>query len=142
MKLTRHLVVAGLVSLASIGAASAADAPARDTTAKAQYEAERARCMSGTTGQDQASCLRSAGAAYDAIKQGRLTDANTTYRENAMSRCKSLPPADKADCESRVDGEGTSSGSVKDGGIVKETLHHNINPSGTATTNRPVPTPQ
>ncbi len=143
MHITRHLVAAGFVSLSLFGAsASAADATGKDAAAKAQYDAERARCMSGTTGQDQASCLRSAGAAYDAIRQGRMTDANNNYRENAMSRCKSLPPADKADCESRVEGGGTSSGSVKDGGIVTETLHHNINPSGTATTNRPVPTPQ
>lgn len=145
MNMTRHVLVAGLasLSLSLFGtAAGAADAHGKDTAAKAQYDAERTRCMSGTTGQDQASCLRSAGAAYDSIRQGRMNDANTTYRENAMSRCRNLPPADKADCESRVDGEGTSSGSVKGGGIVTETLHHNINPSGTATTNRPVPTPQ
>lgn len=143
MRVTRHLVVASLASLSLFSAAAAAaDGPGKDTSAKTQYDAERARCVTGTTGQDQASCLRSAAAAYDAIRQGRMSDANTTYRENAMSRCRSLPPADQADCESRVDGEGASSGSVKGGGIVTETLHRNINPSGTATTNRPVPTPQ
>ena len=120
-------------TLASASTAFAAD------TAKTQYDAERARCMSGTTGQDQASCLKSAGAAYDLAKAGRLNDPNTDYRDNALRRCATLPAADKADCESRVDGQGTSSGSVKDGGVVKETITRNVNPSNTAITNQPTP---
>lgn len=121
------------------GGAFAADAPGADT-AKAQYDAERARCMSGTTGQDQASCLKSAGAAYDLAKAGKLKDPNNDYRDNAMRRCAVLAGADRTDCESRVDGQGTSSGSVKDGGIVKETVTRNMNPSHTAVTNgQPAP---
>jgi hypothetical protein len=100
--------------------AIAAD-PAADT-AKAQYDAERSRCMSGTTGQDQASCLRSAGAAYDSAKQGKLRDPNTQFHDNALARCASLPASDRADCESRVDGGGAVSGSVKGGGLIKETV--------------------
>jgi hypothetical protein len=108
-------------ALCSAGAAFAADPPSADS-AKAQYDAERARCMSGTTGQDQASCLRSAGAAYESIKQNKLHDPNTAYRDNAMTRCRALPASDQADCMSRVDGEGMKSGSVKGGGDIKETV--------------------
>jgi hypothetical protein len=118
MKTIQRSLIA--VTLCVMSNAYAAD-PATLDAAKSQYDAERARCMSGTTGQDQASCLRSAGAAYDAIKQNRLHDANTSYYDNEMSRCKSLPPADRKDCESRVDGQGQSSGSVKGGGMIKET---------------------
>jgi len=114
----KTMVVAAL--LASSGS-FAAD-PGNADNARAQYDAERARCMSGTTGQDQASCLRSAGAAYDALREGRLRDSNDDYRANALSRCKTLPPADRADCASRVDGEGIKSGSVKGGGDIKETV--------------------
>ncbi len=118
--------------------------PATTDAAKAQYDAERARCMSGTSGQDQASCLRSAGAAYEATKQGRLRDENTAYRENAMARCRALPASDRADCESRVDGAGpglnTSSGSVKNGGIIKETVTTTVGPS-TYSPGAPVPAP-
>ena len=119
------------ISIASIALMAAASAfaadpvitdPATSDGAKSQYEAERARCLSGTTGQDQASCLRSAGAAYEAIKQNRLQDPSTAYRDNALARCKTLPTSDRADCESRVDGAGRSSGSVKDGGIYKESV--------------------
>jgi hypothetical protein len=124
------------LALATIALSSSAFAA---DTAKAQYDAERARCMSGTTGQDQASCLKSAGAAYDSAKAGRLNDPNTDYRANAMRRCAALPAADKADCESRVDGQGISSGSVKGGGMVKETVTRTVYPSETTTTNQPAP---
>ncbi len=107
------------LTIAIAPAAWAAD-PAAD--AKAQYDAERARCASGNTGQDQASCLRSAGAAYDATRQNRLHDANKDYDANAVSRCAALPAADRADCEARVSGMGLQRGSVKGGGDIKETV--------------------
>ena len=110
-----------IVAFVAAGSASAAG-PAASDAAKTQYDAERARCMAGTTGQDQASCLKSAGAAYDAIRQNRLTDANGNYRANALERCKSLPAPDRADCEARIDGDGSTSGSVKGGGILRETV--------------------
>ncbi len=103
------------------GAAHAGDQAGVDS-AKAQYDAERARCISGSTGQDQASCLRSAGAAYELVKQGRLRDPNTAYHDNALARCANLPPSDRADCQLRVDGGGDRSGSVKGGGIITETV--------------------
>jgi len=134
--MNKKRITLAFLAAALCGSAFAADAPQVDP-AKAQYDAERARCMSGTTGQDQASCLRSAGAAYDSLKAGRLKDPNADYRENAMRRCAALTGADRTDCESRVDGQGTSSGSVKDGGIVKETITRNVNPSNTAITNTP-----
>lgn len=115
---------ASAASLLFATASAFAGAPPGDDRdgAKAQYDAERARCMSGSTGQDQASCLRSAAAAYDAIRENRLHDANTSYEANAMARCKNLPAADRTDCESRVHGEGMQSGSVKAGGDIKETV--------------------
>ncbi len=131
------------MALCAASGAFAADAATMDA-AKAQYDTERARCTSGTTGQDQASCLRSAGAAYEAIKQGRLRDENTGYRENAMARCRTLPASDRADCESRIDGGGagtsSSSGSVKGGGIIKEPVTTTVGPT-TYTPVAPVPTP-
>ena len=127
-----------MTAVALLAATTAATgAPAMSDAAKAQYDAERARCMSGTTGQDQASCLKSAGAAYESSRQGRLRDPNSDFRDNALARCKTVAEADKADCESRVDGQGTTSGSVKEGGVIKETVTRNVNPSGTAMTNKP-----
>lgn len=130
MKIARlSMVVALALGASNVYAAEPADA------AKAQYDAERARCMSGTTGQDQASCLRSAGAAYDSIRQNRLQDPNSNFRENALTRCRALPPADRADCEARVAGESSTSGSVKGGGVYKESVTRTTGP----TVMQPVP---
>jgi hypothetical protein len=126
MKSIKKTLVIAALCISGGTLAIAADACAGDQSttdpAKTQYDAERARCMSGTTGQDQASCLRSAGAAYDATKQGRLKDPNTRFHDNALARCANLPPSDRADCESRVDGGGDASGSVKGGGVIKQTV--------------------
>ena len=113
-----------LVALAVVGGAAHAADPSTNDAAKAQYDAERARCMAGTTGQDQASCLKSAGAGYDSARQGRLQDPNGNFRDNVLARCKTLPPAERADCVSRIDGGTgtTTSGSVKGGGTVTETV--------------------
>ena len=138
MNITRTLTAAA-VFCAMNSAFGASSTPG--DSAKAQYQAERARCMSGATGQDQASCLRSAGAAYEAIKHNRLQDPNTNFRENALARCKALPAADQADCESRVDGAGMASGSVKGGGVLKETVTTTVGPTTAvpSTTSPPAP---
>ena len=115
MRLIRHSIAIALVSIAGVAHA------ANDAAAKAQYEAEKARCMSGTTGQTQASCLQSAGAAYDEAKSGRLSNPNTAYRENAVARCRALPARDQDDCIARVD-VGVPNQSVKGGGDLKETV--------------------
>ncbi len=125
------LTLGAATVVCAMGGAFAADIATADST-KAQYEAERARCMSGTTGQDQASCLRSAGAAYEELKNKRLQDPNTSFRDNARARCKTLSASERADCESRVDGAGTSSGSVKGGGLYKETVTTTVGPTTSA----------
>ena len=77
--------LAALATLTIVAAGSASAAGPADA-AKTQYDAERMRCLSGTTGQDQASCLKSAGAAYESAKQNRLNDAGN-YKANALDRC-------------------------------------------------------
>lgn len=92
------------------------------TAAKARYEQERSRCLSGQSGQDLKTCLREAGAALQAARQGQLEDRDTRYSRNALERCKPLPPDDAKDCRDRILGQGevTVSGSVKGGGLYRE----------------------
>src|ERR1700749_2857116 len=112
---TMRTALPAAILCAARGQAAGALRPAlaQADPAKAQYDAERARCMSGSPGQDQASCLRSAGAAYDSARQGKLTNPNMQFHDNALPRSATLPPSDRADCASRVDGGGDASGSVK-----------------------------
>ncbi|MBK4734147.1 hypothetical protein JJB74_05950 [Noviherbaspirillum sp. DKR-6] len=83
------------------------------------YQQQRADCLAGRTAEDQATCLREAGAARQAAQKGDLSNGSD-YQRNAMQRCQPLPPDDRADCERRVRGEGSTSGSVGGGGIYRE----------------------
>ena len=90
--------------------------------AKARYEQERSRCLSGQSGQDLKTCLREAGAALQAARQGQLDDHDARYTRNALERCKPLPSDEAKDCRDRILGQGavSVSGSVKGGGLYRE----------------------
>ena len=85
----------------------------------ATIQKERADCMNGNSQQDRATCMREAGAAKQESQRGNLRDSGD-YQANASKRCAALPAAEKADCERRASGEGSVSGSVGGGGVVRE----------------------
>lgn len=98
------------------GAATAA------TTSEAQqrYQQERAACMTGASNQDRATCLREAGAALRESKRDGLAGGSTReLGANRTTRCAALPAADRTDCEKRMS-QGTTSGSARQGGILRE----------------------
>ena len=101
-----------------------------------RFERDRAACLSGRSGQDQATCLREAGAALQAARRDELTSGDGHLQQNAEARCKVFAGADRSDCLARVRGEGTVSGSVEGGGILRETV--TIVPA-TATATAPAP---
>ena len=105
---------------ASLGASAALAAPPSD--AQARYQAERARCNSGQSQQDQTTCLREAGAAYEEAKRGRLDDGRAQYQQNALARCEVLPAEERSACHARMQGQGTTRGSVESGGIYRELI--------------------
>ena len=89
------------------------------------YQREVARCKSGQTQQDRATCMREAGAARDEARKGNLTDpGSSAVARNATARCNAQPVADRDDCMKRVTGAGdtTTQGSVMDGGVIRETV--------------------
>lgn len=91
-------------------------------TAASSYERERAACMDGSSQQDRTTCLKEAGAARDEARRGQLgasAKAGDT-QVNATARCNALPAKDRDDCIARINGAGTTSGSVKEGGIYRE----------------------
>ena len=112
-----------------IGTAAAALAVAPEV--QARYEQERARCLAGQSGQPQETCLKEAGAARDAARQGQLNDGDAKYRKNAKERCDALAGDDKRDCIARIKGSAdtTESGSVKGGGILRETVTREVPPA-------------
>jgi len=97
-----------------------ASGPGNLAGARANYQAERAICLDGRSNQDRATCLKEAGAAFDEARRGRLSDGNTEYQQNAMSRCQKLDVDARQACERRMRGEGVVTGSVAAGGLYRE----------------------
>ncbi len=111
-----------LLSLLALPLLAQAGSGARaDDAINARYRSERAACMSGQSNQDRATCLKEAGAARAVARRDLSNDRSGNYQQNAMARCAALPAADKVDCQRRMQGDGKVSGSVRDGGLLRET---------------------
>lgn len=119
----RHVHLACRVLLLGAGIACMSVATAGGTAAtdaSRRYEKERAVCMNGQSNQTRATCLREAGAAYEEAKRHGLGNGAAPYERNAMQRCENFKNEDRAACEARMMGQGTTSGSAASGGILRE----------------------
>ena len=118
--LNKRLALIGAAALLAAGAASAQ--VASGTTgidASGNTRTERAACMSGNTQQDRATCLREANNAAADKRAGKL-DSGTDYAANALARCDVLTGEDKAACQARIVGYGSTVGSVAGGGVIRQ----------------------
>lgn len=121
-------------AMLGLSAGTAIAATPTPADARARYEHERARCLSGESGQAQSTCLKEAGAALAEARRGQLDDGDAPYRSNARERCKVLSGDAMRDCIARAMGQSTYvSGSVKGGGILRETVTTQIKPAEPAT---------
>jgi len=114
-----------LISFA-IGAVFCASAAAAAGSKRAseiheQYLSERAQCMRITSPDQRKTCLREAGAAQFEARRGTLAENQADYEKNRLARCGYYKdPKERGYCERRLRGEGTVSGSVEEGAIVRE----------------------
>jgi hypothetical protein len=118
-----------LIASAALGCGSAMAATKGDgIDAVVRYQQDRADCVSGQTGEDRATCLREAGAAFAQAKQGMLDDGQSMsqFQRNALQRCQPLPDEDRLACRARMQGMGTISGSVEGGGILRELVVEHV----------------
>lgn len=116
----RHpsLLAFGAASLMAMTAAAAQVGSAIDNSG--DYRQELKACQQGRTGEDRATCLREARNAHAEKQRGRL-DTSGSLQANALARCNVFRAGDERQaCEARVAGQGTSSGSVAAGGILRE----------------------
>ena len=117
--------ISSLAATLLLGAGLAQAAAPRLTASEiqAQYEQERAVCLSGQSNQDRATCLQEAGAARNDARRGLLEESQSTnYRRNALERCRIFDGEDAKDCRARILGAGTTSGSVSAGGVLRELI--------------------
>jgi hypothetical protein len=116
-----HRIGAIALTFAVIPAAWSAGNNALDQ-AQRQFQQERAYCISGQSQQDRATCLKEATNAYAEARRGALNNSgNANFSHNAVQRCKAQPAADQDDCVQRIMGAGSAQGSVKGGGMLRET---------------------
>lgn len=98
--------------------AAAPAAFAAGTASDQRYQDERAACMQRPE-PERAPCLREAAAARQAARKGEF-DSGGAYEANRLKRCEALPAAERDACVRRARDEGTASGSVAGGGILRE----------------------
>ena len=119
MRLRSTVAIAMLAASLGVPAAALAAPP---SDAQQRYEQERVACLSGQSVQDQSTCLKEAGAALEEARRGRLAGGNAQYQQNALARCTALPQEERDACHARMQGQGTTSGSVAAGGIYRELI--------------------
>lgn len=125
---SRFAAVAALAAGTLISVTSAL-ATGESAEAQAKYKNDVANCNAGNTQQDRATCLREAGAALQESRRGDLTNAPRAQKQaNATQRCDALSGSDRDACEARMRGEGTVSGSVAGGGVLREIVTTDPNP--------------
>jgi len=116
---TCALLLCGVVQAAPNGAVES-------SAARSRYAQEVAVCKSGRSSQDLATCMREAGAALAEAKRGGLGDGTAPYAANQTLRCDPLPEDQRKDCIARMQGQGTTSGSVAGGGIYRELVTREV----------------
>lgn len=117
-RLVRSMGVAG--GAAALMLAAGAASAAKVSEAQVRYQQERAVCMSGTSNQDRATCLKEAAAALqEAKREGLATSGDSRQKQNSLNRCNALPAQDREDCVVRIE-QGKTSGSAQQGGILRE----------------------
>ena len=112
---------AGAAQPAAPASAAAATSTTSATSANAAYQRERAACQLDGTPQGRTTCLKEAGAAHAEAKRRQLGNGEdeAALRQNAELRCRSVATADRDHCQRMARGEGTVSGSVDGGGVLK-----------------------
>ena len=117
----KSLLSFGAAALLAVTAATAQ--VATGTTgidASGSYRQEVNACMTGKTQQDQATCLREARNAQADKQRGSLDNSNAQFEANAKARCDVLTGEEKAACDARLMGYGSTTGSVAAGGVLRE----------------------
>ena len=118
IKPTRWALVALCAALSTAASLGADKAASNDS--EAQYQRDAAACANVAQGSDPAACLREAGAVRDSKGVGRADPDPGRLARNALKRCEPLPERERAECLARTQGNGSTSGSVASGGVLRE----------------------
>lgn len=112
----------GVSALFAVAAAAAQVGIVGDTgiDSSGNFQQERGWCMVNTSGDERVACLKNSGAAQAEKRHGTLDNNGADFGANAMRRCDVFAGDDRDACKARVMGSGSTSGSVQDGGTIKQ----------------------
>jgi hypothetical protein len=135
----RSLLSFGAAALLAVTAATAQMAApgATGIDASGNYQQEVQACASGRTQQDRETCLREARNARADKDKGQVATAPGTFDANAQARCDALSGEEKAACQARMVGYGSTSGSVAGGGVLRQVETVVVPPGQTDVTIQP-----
>jgi hypothetical protein len=110
-----------LLAVASSAApALAAGASSAAAKSEARYQRDAAVCLGPRYAGDKDECLSEASTARAGREPVTIDLDPERYARNALKRCEPLPETDRVDCIARMQGRGTTTGSVAGGGIYRE----------------------
>ena len=116
-------VKAAAIAMLLAAATAQAAGPSRDTAdAQARYRKEVAVCDSGQSQQDMQTCRAEARNALAEARRGKLDTAPQQLDQNAVKRCQEFIGDDRTACEARVRNPSHIEGSVKAGGVLRESV--------------------
>lgn len=119
-----HLQYAASCTAASLLTLTSAHAQvATGTTgidASGNYQQEVRACKNEMQHEDRATCLREARNAQAEKRRGALGSVVSNYEANALARCDAHQREDRLACQARIRGQGSTSGSVAEGGVLRE----------------------
>jgi hypothetical protein len=93
-----------------------------------RFEADAQACRSGKTGQEFDACMKEAKAVLAAPVGSTPSVSAEQRKDSASLRCEVLTGDEHTACIARMHGEGTVSGSVAGGGILREIVTTEVVP--------------
>ena len=116
-------VKAAAIAVLLAAAVAQAAGPSRDAgDAQARYQKEVAVCDSGQSQQDMQTCRAEARNALAEAQRGKLDTAPQQLDLNAVKRCQEFSGDDRTACETRMRNPTHVEGSVKGGGVLRESV--------------------
>jgi hypothetical protein len=116
-----------LTLLAALGSSSAVAAGKAVTLdPHARYQREAGACYAIRSLDQRAECLSEAGLRLAIALPTPAIEHPDALARNALRRCEPLPEPDRKDCVARMQGQGTTSGSVASGGIYRELVTREV----------------
>jgi hypothetical protein len=116
-----------LIAIVLVAPPAVAAGPATQTDATAQHRRDRVACTP-VRGDARDNCLSEASTRFASTRPSHADENPEQLARNALRRCEPLPEPDRQDCVARIQGQGTTTGSVAGGGIYRELVTREVGP--------------